>query len=192
MDIKPVQWDDETLVRGCQNGKKDAQRALYERYNARMFGLCYRYAQSRFDAEDILQEGFIKVYTHLDQYKFSGSLEGWIKRIMVTTAINFLKSRKHFTQNLDLDNAEEVMVFPVPEQSLHHQEVIRLMGSLSPGYRAILNLYAVEGYSHKEIGHMLGIAESTSRSQYARAKNIMVTLLESLEQQGVPIQTRIP
>jgi RNA polymerase sigma-70 factor (ECF subfamily) len=175
---KPAKWEEETLVSGCLKNEATAQKALYEQYCAQMMGVCYRYVQNQFDAEDVLQEGFIKVFMHIGQYKFAGSLEGWIKRIMVTTAINFLKSNKHFQQNLEIERAGHLAVNHYGGESLQHKDILGLIAGLPAGYRTILNLYAIEGYSHKEIGEMLGIAESTSRSQYARAKNTLSTLID--------------
>ena len=136
-----------------------------------MMGVCYRYARNRADAEDILQDGFVKVFTHLEQFRGQGSLEGWIRRIMVTTAINFLKRNKTLLQTMQLDDAQgEISDGQTGQAPRRQEEWMEILAGLPAGYRAIVNLYAIEGYSHKEIGAMLGIAESTSRSQYARAK----------------------
>lgn len=135
-----------------------------------MMGVCYRYARNRADAEDILQDGFIKVFTHLEQFRGQGSLEGWIRRIMVTTAINFLNKHKMLLQTMRLEGAPELPDEAPREPHHSDDEWMEMLGGLPAGYKAIVNLYAIEGYSHKEIGAMLGIAESTSRSQYARAR----------------------
>ncbi len=142
-----------------------------------MMGLCYRYARNRKDAEDMLQDGFIRVFFSLDQYRGSGSLEGWIKKIMITTAINFLKRNRHFFEALESDRATEVAGTLGSDHHLEEKDVLEAIGLLPPGYRAILNLYAIEGYSHREIGEMLQITESTSRSQYARAKHFLSRVL---------------
>lgn len=170
--------EDAALVRECLAENAAAQKALYERFSSRMLGVCYRYVRNPADAEDILQEGFIKVFTHLEQYRSDGSLEGWIRRIMVTTAINFLRHNKLLQQSLE---PEQIVQLPAQQQSdhlLHAKGLMEIIRSLPTGYRTIVNLYAIEGYSHKEIGSMLGINESTSRSQYARARTLLGQLIE--------------
>jgi RNA polymerase sigma-70 factor (ECF subfamily) len=173
---KYEQADESTLIRGCLRHHAGAQKVLYERFSARMMGVCCRYARSREDAEDMLQEGFVRVFTHLDQFRAVGSLEGWIRRIMVTTAINFLNRNKYLQQNTGLEHAEEIASDRKPEEDVQGGEMMQLLLRLPLGYRTIMNLYAIEGYSHKEIGEMLGIAESTSRSQYARARELLITI----------------
>jgi RNA polymerase sigma-70 factor (ECF subfamily) len=172
---KYAQADEATLVRGCLRNRAAAQKALYERYSPAMMGVCYRYALNRADAEDMLQEGFIKVFMRLAQYRSDGSLEGWIRRIMVTTAINLLKREKGLQKQLDPERAAEMALLPQPAEE-GEGEMLRLLHRLPPGYRTIMNLYAIEGYSHKEIGALLGIAESTSRSQYSRARDLMIQM----------------
>lgn len=167
--------DDKALIRDCLRNQAAAQKALYERFSSSMMGVCYRYARNRADAEDMLQEGFIRVFTHLSQYRSEGSLEGWIRRIMVTTAINFLNRNKHLQQQMEIEQAGAIAAGGQPDDALHGRELLELMHRLPTGYRTVLNLYAVEGYSHKEIGQMLGIAESTSRSQYARARELLAS-----------------
>jgi RNA polymerase sigma-70 factor (ECF subfamily) len=143
-----------------------------------MLSVCYRYAKSREDAEDMLQEGFIKVFTQMDKYENRGSLEGWILRIIVHTCINHLKKNKKFNEHVDLAYAGDLMIKEdnIPA-ILQAKQVVESIRSLPIGYRTVLNLYAIEGYSHKEIGFMLEIEESTSRSQYTRAKNMLEDIL---------------
>src|SRR6187431_2489286 len=151
------------LVKDCLKDNAVAQRQLYDAFAEPMLGICYRYTKSMADAEDVLQEGFIKVFRHLHQYKFEGELGGWIRRIMVTTAINYLKRNARYQSEL---------VFPEehlhvatndsnPEIRMEAKELADLIRQLPPGYQTIFNLYAVEGYTHVEIGKMLGIQEST-------------------------------
>lgn len=148
-----------------------------------MMGVCYRYARNRADAEDILQEGFVKVFTRLDQFRGDGSLEGWIRRIMVTTAINFLNRNKVLMQTMRLEEAvSEMPEGQTAEDALPSGGWMETLQRLPVGYKTIVNLYAIEGYSHKEIAAMLGIAESTSRSQYARAKGLLLSLKSGRQQ----------
>lgn len=143
-----------------------------------MLGVCYRFAKNREDAEDMLQEGFIKVFTQMHQYRSEGALEGWIRRIIVHTCINILKKNKKFSDSVDIIHANSIQIkedqIPSIMQAKQVVECIRL---LPIGYRTVLNLYAIEGFSHKEIAAILDIEESTSRSQYTRAKAMLEDIL---------------
>jgi RNA polymerase sigma-70 factor (ECF subfamily) len=169
---------EELLLAGCLKNDAASQEALYNRFSPRMLGVCYRFAKNREDAEDMLQEGFIKVFTQMHQYRSEGALEGWIRRIVVHTCINILKKNKKFSDSVDITYANGVHVreemIPSIMQAKQVVESIRL---LPLGYRTVLNLYAIEGFSHKEIGQLLDIEESTSRSQYTRAKAMLEDIL---------------
>jgi len=169
---------EELMLAGCLRNNAAAQEALYSRYSPRMLGVCYRFAKNREDAEDMLQEGFIKVFTQIHQYRNEGALEGWIRRIIVHTCINVLKKNKKFSDSVDIIHANSLQVkeemIPSIMQAKQVVECIRL---LPIGYRTVLNLYAIEGFSHKEISGMLDIEESTSRSQYTRAKSLLEEIL---------------
>jgi len=160
---------------------------LYEHYSALMLGVCYRYTKSMKDAEDVLQEGFVKVFLGLKQYKFEGELGAWIRRIMVNTALNFLKRNRKYRDEMYFT---EQPLHPVADQnpliSLQAKELAEMIRQLPPGYQTIFNLHAVEGFTHVEIGEMLGISDGTSRSQYARARAILIGWLEDskLEQKN--------
>lgn len=169
---------EEVLLRGCQQKDPVAQHELYLRYSPKMLSVCYRYAKSREDAEDMLQEGFIKVFTQINQYEQRGSLEGWILRVIVHTCINQLKKNKKFRENVDLVHASNLASNEdyLPG-ILQAKQVIECIRQLPIGYRTVLNLYAIEGYSHREIGKLLDIEESTSRSQYTRAKSLLEDIL---------------
>lgn len=142
-----------------------------------MLGVCYRYAGNIHEAEDILQEGFIRAFERLKDFRGDGSLEGWIRRIMVTTALNFLKRERHVREQLEMDAADDEVSSTDLLNQLQSAELMAIIQQLSPGYRAVLNLYAIEGYSHREIGEMLGISESTSRSQYTRARQLLQKMI---------------
>ncbi|MBS1743193.1 MAG: sigma-70 family RNA polymerase sigma factor [Bacteroidetes bacterium] len=169
---------EEQMLAGSIKNNAAAQEALYNRFSPRMLGVCYRFAKNREDAEDMLQDGFIKVFTQLHQYRNEGALEGWIRRIIVHTCINILKKNKKFSDSVDIIHANSIQVkedmIPSIMQAKQVVECIRL---LPLGYRTVLNLYAIEGYSHKEIAQMLEIEESTSRSQYTRAKAMLEDVL---------------
>jgi RNA polymerase sigma factor (sigma-70 family) len=169
---------EQAILVGCINNDPSAQRELYNRYSPKMLSVCYRFSQTREDAEDMLQEGFIKIFSQIHTFQNKGAFEGWIRRIIVHTCINFLKKNKKFSDNVKLEYAgflevkEETM--PSIMQARQVVECIRL---LPMGYKTVLNLYALEGYSHKEISNMLDIEESTSRSQYTRAKSMLEMIL---------------
>lgn len=169
---------EELMLAGCIRNNAAAQEALYNRFSPRMLGVCYRFAKNREDAEDMLQEGFIKVFTQIHQYRNEGALEGWIRRIVVHTCINILKKNKKFSDSVDIIHATSVHIKEEMIPSIMQaKQVVECIRTLPLGYKTVLNLYAIEGYSHKEIASMLDIEESTSRSQYTRAKAMLEEIL---------------
>lgn len=166
------------MIQGCRENLASAQEAVYARYSPTMLGVCYRYAKNREDAEDMLQEGFIKVFSQIHQFKAEGSFEGWIRTIVVHTCINHLKKNKKFSESVSLVHAHGLKVqgYNIPS-ILAAKQVVECIRLLPLGYRTVLNLYAIEGYSHKEIGNILDIEESTSRSQYTRARALLEEIL---------------
>ena len=176
------------LVKDCLRQNAVAQKELYQHFAPSMLGVCYRYTKSMADAEDVLQEGFIKVFRNLNQYKGNGELGGWIRRIMVTTAINYLKKNERYQTELVFE-AESLHAITDynPEIRIETKALAELIRQLPPGYQTIFNLHAVEGYSHVEIGKLLGINEGTSRSQYARARGLLMAWIEkrSAEQKNM-------
>ena len=169
---------DEAIFQGCLKNDAVAQRELYQRYSPKMLSVCYRFAHNREDAEDMLQEGFIKVFSQIHTFQNKGAFEGWVRRIMVHTCINNLKKNKKFNESVDIihDTGVQVREEYVPS-IVQAKQVVECIRLLPIGYRTVLNLYAIEGYSHKEIAGMLDIEESTSRSQYTRAKQMLEEIL---------------
>jgi len=169
---------EEVLLQGCIKNDATAQQELYQRYSPKMLSVCYRYAKTREDAEDMLQEGFIKVFSQINKFEKRGSLEGWILRIIVHTCINHLKKNKKFNDNVELAHAGNLVIREdyIPS-IIQAKQIVETIRTLPVGYRTVLNLYAIEGYSHKEIGQLLDIEESTSRSQYTRAKTMLEEML---------------
>ena len=169
---------EEAILKGCLSNDAAAQRELYNKYSSKMLAVCYRFAHNREDAEDMLQEGFIKVFLQVRTFENRGAFEGWIRRIIIHTCINILKKNKKFNESVDIILATSIQVreesVPAIIQAKQVVECIRL---LPIGYRTVLNLYAIEGYSHREISEMLDIEESTSRSQYTRAKAMLEDIL---------------
>jgi RNA polymerase sigma-70 factor (ECF subfamily) len=169
---------DHELVQRCRQGDARAQKQLYERFASRMLGVCYRYAGNIHEAEDLLQEGFIRAFDRLADFRGEGSLEGWIRRIMVTSALNFLKRERRIREEVDMEAALQETAASDQLSHIESGELMKLIQQLSPGYRAVLNLFAIEGYSHREIGDMLGIGESSSRSQYTRARQLLQKMID--------------
>jgi len=162
------------LIKGCIEGDRRMQEELYKRFSPKMYAVCLRYANNPNDAQDLLQEGFIKVYRNLHRFRAEGSFEGWVRRVFVNTSIEHF--RKKSTQLSSVSEKEENTIEDVDISaldSLAEKDIINIVQELSPGYRTVFNLYVVEGYSHKEVGELLGISEGTSKSQLARAKSIL-------------------
>lgn len=167
------------LVADCLKLKPGAQRQLYEHFAPVMLGVCFRYTKSVADAEDILQEGFVKVFRYLSQYRQEGELGAWIRKIMVNAALNYLKKNRKYQNDLSF---EETPLHPVsdddPSILLQTKELAELIRQLPTGFQLIFNLYAIEGYSHIEIAAMLGISDGTSRSQYARGRALLIKWID--------------
>lgn len=169
---------EEAILLGCLNNDAAAQRELYNRYSSKMLAVCYRFAHNREDAEDMLQEGFIKVFLQMKSFENRGAFEGWIRRIIVHTCINILKKNKKFNESVDIIHATSIQVREDSVPSIiQAKQVVECIRLLPIGYRTVLNLYAIDGYSHREISNMLDIEESTSRSQYTRAKAMLEEIL---------------
>ncbi len=169
---------EDAIFQGCLKNQAAAQRELYNRYSPKMLAVCYRFAHNREDAEDMLQEGFIKIFSQIHTFQNKGAFEGWIRRIIVHTCINSLKKNKRFSENVDILHANSVQVREESVPSVvQAKQIVECIRILPIGYRTVLNLYAIEGYSHKEISNMLDIEESTSRSQYTRARQMLEDIL---------------
>jgi len=160
----------EQLIKGCLNGNRRAQQELYNLYSPKMMGLCLRYVSDRETARDLLQEGFIKVFTSLQLYSGLGPFEAWMRMIFVNVAIEHLRKKDILRDSVALESLKEYAVEETVVSKLSAEAILEMVQQLPPGYRTIFNLYAIEGYSHKEIGAKLHISEASSRSQYARAR----------------------
>lgn len=178
MRILSLNIPEEELIRGCQKGRQRMQQELYRRYASRMYGLCMRYAGSREEAQDVLQEGFVKAFDKMPQYQFTGSFEGWLRRIMLSTAIDHYRRRQRHVPTEELLYETDTTAHWQPN-TLDLQAVVDQVQLLPEGCRTVFNLFAVEGYSHKEIADMLGISEGTSRSQLNYAKRKLQQWIEN-------------
>ena len=171
--------DQRQLIKECLRGNSVAQKQLYDAFAETMLGICFRYTKSLADADDVLQEGFIKVFRNLHSYRNEGELGGWIRMIMVNTALNYLKKKKEYQYDMSfLSEPLHPVSNENPEIILRSKQLAELIRQLPTGYQTIFNLHAVEGFTHVEIGKMLGISEGTSRSQYMRARNLLITWIE--------------
>jgi len=173
--------NEKELIEKCLKHDASAQSMLYRRFASKMLGVCLRYAKDKMEAEDVLQEGFIKIFKYLNTFKFDGSLEGWIRRIMVNTAISQYRANNKNVQSMD-DEGFNYKEMPnvIMTDSLSANELLKIIQELPEGYKVVFNLYAIEGYSHKEIGEMLGISESTSKSQLSRARTALQEKIKGL------------
>ena len=170
----------EILIEGCRKGKPKSQEALYKRFAAAMYGICLQYASGDEDAQDIMQEGFVKVFRKLDQVKKTAAFPGWIRRVMINTALEKYRSQVHLQRIDDVrEEADEAMDDGIFE-NLTCQELLVLIQTLSPQYRMVFNLYAIEGFSHREIGEELGISVGTSKSNLSRARAILQQKIKSI------------
>lgn len=169
---------EQQLIQGCIEGKALSQREFYDRFARKMMGVCLRYAKDRMEAEDILQEGFIKIFRNIESYKFTGSLEGWVRRIMVNTALEHYRKNKHIIEFHEVLDSKQEDENNNIISSINALELLKIIQKLPAGYRMIFNLYAIEGYKHEEIADKLNISVSTSKSQYMRAKLQLQKLIE--------------
>ena len=166
---------EDELIRGCIKEEAICQKEVFHRYAGRMLGVCNRYARNSADAEDILQDAFIKVFEKIHQFKFEGSFEGWIRRIMVNTALKKYSLRRYEKEvsGYEIRDRDESGIEPSAYSHLTQKEILDLINNLPEGYRLIFNLYVIEGYQHDEIAEMLGIQPGTSRSQLVKARNML-------------------
>jgi len=170
--------DEKQLIKGCINNDRKAQQALYDKYSGRMMAVCLRYVRDTEDARDLLQEGFVKLFTNIHTYTGDGLFDGWVRKIFVNCALERLRHQDVLRNAEDID---EMDYLNIPDEStvsqLSAEEIMTCVRSLPVGFRTVFNMFAIEGYSHKEIGEKLNITESTSRSQYMRARKMLQKMI---------------
>ncbi|MFB2118063.1 RNA polymerase sigma factor [Parapedobacter sp. 2B3] len=171
----------ESLYEGCKGGSRQAQEQLYNALASKMLGVCMRYANSTFEAEDMLQAGFIKVFSNLGSYRGDGSFEGWIRRVIVNTAIEAYRRNMRSGQQVELNEEYDDVQQTFAMDNLECEDLLRLIQALPDGYRVVFNMYAVEGFSHKEIAQSLQVSESASKSQLSRARAWLKQRIKQLE-----------
>jgi RNA polymerase sigma-70 factor (ECF subfamily) len=171
--------DDATLIKECVKGNAKAQRFLFDKFAPKMLTVCIRYAKNKSDAEDVLQDAFIKVFNKISEFKNEGSLEGWIRRIMVNTSLDQIRKNSKFSNDTDLEAVSyKLENNDFTFENLVSEDLLKLINSMPNGYRIVFNMFAIEGYSHQEIASTLGVTENTSKSQYLRARNFLKKELE--------------
>ncbi len=172
----------EDILEGCQQGNRKFQELLYQTTSSKMLGICMRYAKDQFEAEDMMQTAFVKIFKKLHDYRGEGSFEGWMRKIMVNTSIEFYRKNLRTLNVVDIDETHEKEASTSFDMSsLNVKDLMRLIQNLSSGYRMVFNMYAIEGYSHKEIADQLGITEGASKSQLSRARAILREQVLKLE-----------
>ena len=181
MEFKIYSAKEEELVKGCLRRDQNAQRKLYEAYAGKMYSICFRYVKNSMEAEDVLVTAFTKIFDKIEQFKAVGSFEGWIRRIMVNEALSSIRKNKTMYLETDLEAAEREPDYDQLNNHLEAEDLVNLIQELPPGYRVVFNMYAIDGYSHKEIAEQLGISENTSKSQLSRARVFLQKLLRDQE-----------
>ena len=173
---------DQKLIDDCIKGKNAAIKTIYSNYANIMFGICFRYSGNRLDAEDIMQEGFVKIFRHIKSFQGNGSFEGWMKKIMINSALAFLKSKKKYCFIEDSEKlpeyGEDIFEKQEMQYDITSEQLITYIAQLPISYRTILNMYAIENYSHREIAQTIGISENVSRTKFCRAKKLLLDMIE--------------
>ncbi|MCK9482072.1 MAG: RNA polymerase sigma factor [Bacteroidia bacterium] len=170
--------EEKDLVLKCLKGDAVSQKKLFDIYSAKMFAVCMRYASDSDMAKDFLQEGFIRVFQKLEQFRFEGSFEGWLRRIFVTTALEFCRKQVKSIEDSGIDNYENIGFDTKIIEKLNVQDLLKLISSLPTGYRTVFNLYVIEGYSHQEIAKELNISENTSKTQLRKARLVLMSKIK--------------
>ncbi len=175
--------EEQYIIQACKQNDRRAQRQLYERFAPKMFGVCRRYIRNETDVEDVLLKGFFKVFSNIQQFQGQGSFEGWVRRIMVNESLMFLRKKKNLSTlsvvelNEQIDKPTEMN----PESKIREGEILKLLDHLPVGYRTVFNLYAIEGYGHKEIAELLNVSINTSKSQLLKARRMLQKMLQNVE-----------
>jgi RNA polymerase sigma factor (sigma-70 family) len=177
MALTLLHESEQKLIAGCRDKNRTAQQQLYNSYSGKMYALCSRYVKSSMEAEDVLVTAFTKVFEKIDQFKSEGSFEGWIRRIVVNESLTWLRKNKTMYIETDLGKVDREPDYQLISDHLEAEDLMKIIQQLPTGYQLVFNLYAIDGYSHKEIAEQLGISENTSKSQLSRARVYLQKLL---------------
>jgi len=170
------------LIVALKRGESRAHKVVYERFSGKMLAVCTRYCANRDDAEEVMLDGFMRVFEKIEQFREEGSFEGWIRRVMVTESLMFIRKAKQWRQEVPIDEVTVEPDYEWADTAVNENDLMRLVNQLPDGYRTVFNLYAIEGYAHAEIAEMLGISEGTSKSQLSRARMMLQANLKKMEQ----------
>ena len=168
------------LIAGCIRGDRQCQKALFQQYSGKLLAVCIRYTRHRMEAEDVLQDAFIKIFKNLEKFEGKGSFEGWMRRIVVNTALKNYNKSSFKKEKIGLEDYQEGSMDPDVIASLYQEELLKVIEELPNGYRIVFNLYVIEGFSHREIAKELGIQESTSRSQLVKARKMLQSKISQI------------
>ena len=174
---------EESLIAGCIKQKGSDQKALFDKYSGRMLAVCSRYIKDKLEAEGVMVTAFVKIFERITQYSGEGNFEGWMRRIMVNESLMYIRKHKSMSLNIDIEEAHHLPNFEAVEDHLQAEDLLQMISELPVGYRTVFNLYAIEGYSHKEIAEQLNISENTSKSQLSRARAHLQKCLVDMEQE---------
>lgn len=177
MEFKIYRAKEDELIKGCLKRDRNAQRQLYDLYSSKMYAICYRYVRHAMEAEDVLVMAFTKIFDRIEQFKGEGSFEGWIRRVMVNEALTHLRKSRAMYVETELEQADREPDYDRLSDHLEAEDLHKMIQELPPGYRVVFNMYAIDGYSHKEIAEQLGITENTSKSQLSRARTYLQKIL---------------
>jgi RNA polymerase sigma factor (sigma-70 family) len=181
MALTLLRLHEDELVAGCRERNRKAQQQLYSDYSGKMYAICCRYIKSKMEAEDVLVTAFTKVFDKIDQFKSEGSFEGWIRRIVVNESLTWLRKNRSMYLETDLEKADYEPHYESLSDHLEAEDLLKITQQLPAGYQIVFNLYAIDGYSHKEIAEQLNISENTSKSQLSRARTYLQKLLAQQE-----------
>ncbi|MEQ8358625.1 MAG: sigma-70 family RNA polymerase sigma factor [Cytophagales bacterium] len=179
---KRLYESEEDVIEGCKAGEREAQHKLYATYASTFFGICRRYMKDERDAEEVLTNGFMKIFDNISKYKREGSFEGWMKRILINEALMYIRKNRQMFLEVDIDTTQIDKNFSWHQIDMETEDLLKLIQSLPVGYRTVFNLYAIEGYSHKEIAKQLSISENTSKSQLSRARTLLQDRVQNKKQ----------
>jgi RNA polymerase sigma-70 factor (ECF subfamily) len=177
MEFKIYRAKEDELIKGCMRRERSAQRQLYDTFSSKMYSICYRYVKDSMEAEDILVTAFMKVFDKIEQFKSEGSFEGWIRRIVVNESLTYLRKNRSMYLETELEQADREPDYSKLSDHLEAEDLLNMIQELPSGYRIVFNMYAIDGYSHKEIADHLGISENTSKSQLSRARVYLQKML---------------
>jgi RNA polymerase sigma-70 factor (ECF subfamily) len=181
MDFKIYRANEDELIKGCVRRERNAQKRLYDTFSSKMYALCCRYVKDSMEAEDVLITAFTKIFDRIDQYKGEGSFEGWIRRVIVNESLTYLRRNRSMYIETDLEAADREPDYQHLSDHLEAEDLLNMIQELPTGYRIVFNLYAIDGYSHKEIADQLNISENTSKSQLSRARVFLQKILADRE-----------